>query len=93
MRMTWPGASGGRIGSGIGDGGSALAGAAATRAHTTALSVAQRVLTRGSELGSQQLGYLNCVQRSAFSQVVAGHEQCETSPIGHTGIMADPADQ
>ena len=69
MRSTWPGASGGRIGSGNGAGGSAWAvDALNAQAATNAPSVARRVeVTRGSQFGGQQLGYLNRVQRSTFS--------------------------
>ena len=95
MRSTWPGASGCKIGSGIGAGGSAWAVVALNdHATTNAPRVARRVgVTRGSQFGGQQLGYLNCVQRSTFSQVVTGHEQRKSSTSWHAGILPDPADE
>src|SRR5215208_6128771 len=103
MRITWPGASGGRTGSGIGDGGSAYATGAAnaeidikarnSRTVPPKCRLRRTEMVLGSELGGQQFGDLNSVQRSAFSQVVAGHEQCQPTTFRHTGIVADPADK
>ena len=47
----------------------------------------------GSELGGQQLGDLNGVQRRAFSQVVARDEQRQSAAVRHAGVLADAADE
>src|SRR6478752_4764024 len=93
--MTCPGASGCRIGSGTGAGGSAWAITAETvfqqrNAEKTPAGIQFR---SKSELGGQQLGDLNRVQRRAFSQVVARQEQREPATVGHARVLADPADE
>ena len=98
MRITWPGASGGRMGSGMGAGGSACATGTVAEINemartTRTLPPKRAVSAQESQLGGQQLSDLNRVQRRTFSQVVAGHEQGKATAVGHTGVLPDAADK
>lgn len=95
------------MGPGAGAGGSACAANGPAEKHCTtskqdtdATSSEHRVvkqvwavLTRGSQLGGQQLGDLDGVQRRPLAQVVPRNEQGQTAPLGYARVAPDTADQ
>ena len=57
------------------------------------LAILRAALTHTSQFSGEELGDLNSVQGSAFTQIVTRDEQRQPTSVGHTRVATDPADE